>query len=92
MKTKFLLLLCLFVFAKPFKAQNKYSFSEINNLPYTDLTGDINLSGLFDANTGLYTIPNVAGETFNFFDLAYTFGGLKTISVGEGPFLRVDKF
>ena len=90
MKTKLLLIKFALALTVVSTAQNKYTFTKITGHPYSDLVGDKNVSDSFDVNTGLYLIPGLNGETFDFFDLSYTFGGLKTISVGEGPFLRVD--
>ncbi|MBL7931337.1 MAG: T9SS type A sorting domain-containing protein [Bacteroidia bacterium] len=89
MKTKLFLILVLF-FNTLIHSQNKYSFYELHNQAYHDLVNDLNITDSFDVNTGLYIIPGLIGESFNFFDQTFPFGGLKTIAVGEGPFLRVD--
>jgi hypothetical protein len=69
-------------------AQNSYSFSKTSGNPYSDLVNDNMVPG-FNAQ-GLYNIPGLTGETFTFYNLPFTFGGLKTIAIGEYPFLRID--
>lgn len=69
-------------------AQNSYSFSHLTGNTYSDLTGDSAISS-FDAN-GLYKISELDGETFKVYNYNFLFGGQKSVSVGENPFLRFD--
>jgi hypothetical protein len=73
------------------KAQVSYSFSKTTSNTYTELTADSVLPALmFDPNSGLITLQDLQGETFNFFDVAFPFGPFKAISIGEAAFLRID--
>ncbi|HOZ87546.1 MAG TPA: hypothetical protein PL029_07300, partial [Bacteroidia bacterium] len=83
------LLLCQLFYAAALLAQNSYSFSKTTGNLYADLDSDTTVPG-FDPGTGLFTFTNFQNETFKIFDLDFTFGGLKTISMGEYPFLRID--
>ncbi|WP_317899832.1 T9SS type A sorting domain-containing protein [Aurantibacillus circumpalustris] len=69
-------------------AQQTYLFSKTTGNAYSDLLNDNNVPAFNPA--GLYNIMSFQGETFKFFDVPFTFGGLKTLAIGEAPFLRVD--
>jgi hypothetical protein len=93
MKKKLFALVCglLLMLHVECNSQNSYTFSKITGNTYTDLSGDIAVpaSG-FDPNSGLFTIPGIQGETFNFFKTSFTIGGLTAMSMGENPFLRIE--
>lgn len=87
-KQLFALLFTMFAFGKSYQSQNVYSFSKTTGNTYTELTNDSMVPG-FNVN-GLYNIPGLTGETLKFYGKPFTIGGLKTIAIGEGPFLRID--
>lgn len=92
MKTNFSLFLVavLLPFGPSAQNINKYTFSKQSGNTYTDLSGDIAVTTSFNATTGLYTIPGLAGEKFRFFGDTFQIGGATQVSVGEYPFFRIE--
>src|SRR4051812_34631016 len=91
MKNLFILCSVIYFAALTHKlsGQHHYSFSKSSGNAYSDLVGDVNITS-FDTATGLFFVPDFQGETFKFYDVPFTFGGLKSITIGSGPFLRID--
>lgn len=69
-------------------AQNSYSFSE-HTVPYVELQDGSSMPCTFDAN-GFDQISELNGETFEIYNIPFTFGGSHTIHVGDYGFVRID--
>ena len=80
-------LIYLFSFSGKCFAQS-YSFSQLAAGPisYSDLAESIPVN-TFNAN-GAHVIAELEGETFWFYGIPFTFGGDKTIAMGDGGFTR----
>ncbi len=72
-------------------AQNSYRFEE-STAVYTDLVGPTIIPrSAFDPNFNTHNILSpLTGETFNFYNIPFTFGGYKTFAVQPNGSIRID--
>lgn len=72
-------------------AQNSYRFETLN-ATYTDIDSSTTIPwGAFNPNYNTYNIlAPLTGETINFYNIPFTFGGIKTFAVQPNASLRID--
>jgi Secretion system C-terminal sorting domain len=77
------------VLAHSILLSQSYSFSLIppGEIPYEEIDSSIPAA---EFNGTLDIIDELNGETFLFYDVPFTFGGLKTIAMGNNAFMRID--
>lgn len=89
MKTSLLFLLLLLSFARVGAQSNHYLF-KVDNLPYTELTGDIPLNQMIFAVGDPFEVTDLAGETFNLFNRPWNLNTTTTgILIFPNAFIEV---